>query len=118
MMPFAGFCFANRLPANTLVKQPKLKVRAAQIENFKAVVISDFAVVFTSFFSFVIRRQIAKLIFENAAKKSRSFEKERPGKTLAGGVLRELPLPCSDESEFRLVSACRLWLSLKGGSYR
>jgi hypothetical protein len=75
MMPFAGFCFANWLPANTLVKQPKLKVRAAQIENFKAAVISDFAVVFTSFFSFVFRRQIAQLIFETPRKKADPLKK-------------------------------------------
>src|SRR5262245_28113154 len=84
MMPFAGFCFANWLPSNTLVKQPKLNVRAAQIENFKAVVISDFAVVFTSFFSFVIRRQLAQLIFETPRKKADPLKKGTAGKNSCG----------------------------------
>jgi len=33
-------------------------------------------------------------------------------------VLRELPLPYPGESGLKLVSACRLWLSLGGDPYR
>ena len=85
-MPMAGFCFADGVPANT-VKQPKLNVRAAHIENFKTFVTSDVAVVFLFVIIFSLTSSIDgkefKFIFENAAKKRPFFREKRTARRLS-----------------------------------